>query len=88
MTKHIEIDAEQYRLQCDELDELRRLVKDLEADATRGRYLMSRLSVISPHMDGSHGWRFRGGWPSLVGPTRESAVDFAIEQEKKREAKS
>jgi len=37
-----------------------------------------KIQMHSPKMNGTSGWRFRGGWPEMNGNTAEEAVDNAI----------
>ena len=59
----------------DNEDEIERLT----ADANRYALIRDHLAKMhSPDMGGQHGWRFRGGWPSLRGQSFDAAIDAAI----------
>ena len=50
-----------------------------EADVARYEFLRQhKARASSLHMDGTSAWHFTGGWPPLIGPTLDAAIDAAI----------
>lgn len=54
-------------------------IAPLMEDAARYRFIRDhKAKMNSPKMNSEHGWCFGGGWPALIGPSFDVAVDRAI----------